>query len=532
MAKLLDIFIYDNKEYTLVDFFVCEGLNINCYLGEDYLFTFINNDIEEVITDKSLIEKIKHQEKLNNPEVYYRIAPIIYLISKTKKLVEIKGEELLNVKKMFLKLIKDADLKIGDQLILSRLSKINFIKGASKDCAGFYHPSTNSIVLPSYSNVGDKPTMVHEIIHACGGSLFNLTGALGFTEGGTELTTQRLLGNLNNSGSSLYDVYFNENYGVPGYLFTTAIIRQMEYLIDKSVSKSILLGNLDFFKEFGKKYGNYLLNFLRHRTSKIITNKEIKYFLETQKVLFVTAFDKDIKTVNNLESARNYLLRLKNFEYMIGNIPGDEELVGFVEYYEKKLYEIEEILKTNGFSNLEISNLINEFKHEKVVFRNVDTPASVLFDGINGFVEKIVNEGLKINPEGLECYCGTIGNNNIDLILTYYGEPIYYVKRKRVAWFTKTINSGEVKDEQFSSLDVPKITREDLNFASVINKVIIVKTKKGYKTILGDDEINLDNITNNQVIEFICSIINNRISCIPNYDPNLLINFKKTNSYI
>ena len=72
MIKILDNIKYQGKEYTYVDKFIYNKMQINCYLGdEEYLFTYIKDEKEIFIKDKDLINAIKEQEGLNNPEIYY-----------------------------------------------------------------------------------------------------------------------------------------------------------------------------------------------------------------------------------------------------------------------------------------------------------------------------------------------------------------------------------------------------------------------------------------------------------------------------
>ena len=288
MVKLLDNIVVNNKEYTFVDSFLFKDLLINCYLGdEDYLFAFFKDKKEIFIDDEEIIKAIKEQEGLNIPEVYYAVSSLLNLLVSNMK--EIPSDDVMEMINYFTLLIKKSGMMIDEEKILSKLSKVNFIEGQMEGCTGFYHPATNSIIVSSAS---DYSVMVHEMIHACGGRIYNVFSSIeGFIEGGTELTTRRLIGDLDNGVSSYGHLMFKS--GLKGYQMPVAIVRQMEYLINDSVSESILLGKWDFFNNFKKKYGSSIYRFLKHRTTRMAEMKKdvdycIQYFLETQKLLYET----------------------------------------------------------------------------------------------------------------------------------------------------------------------------------------------------------------------------------------------------
>ncbi len=496
MLKLLDDIIVDGKDYTYVDNFSFNSKIIKCYLGEDYLFTVLSNNREYIIRDEWINYAIKEQECLNNPEFYY-FNPFLLGIAKTER--RIKGDELDKLRNNFLNLIRNSRMKVNLEKISSRLSKVKFYEGYEKDADGIYHPATNSVIFKlDYSNYKSISTMVHEMIHACGGRIFNFKSIRGFIEGSTQLTTQRLLGRLNTKGDGYNGVIFDTNFG-QSYTLESAIIRQMEYLLNESVSESILEGKMDFFRDFKNKYGRQLYRFLKHRTNRLLgmnPMKSVFYFLETQEIFFKKVFDKEIKNVDSLESAKIFINKLKNFEYVLGNIPGYEAAVGFEEYYEKKLNELENILKSKKISKLEIDNFILNNRHKKVFFKNSISITKAIQDStmyMTKFARYIVENKLKFDLDRLDYYIGTCGNNIVDYLLTYDNEPVYYIRRN---------NKMQMK---------------------VINKDDVERTKDGFRTYYDDHEIDLKKVVDRRAVNMSVSAINNQIEIMVGNDTDLLI---------
>ena len=364
MVKILDNITYRGKEYTYVDKFMYNKSSINCYLSdEDYLFSVIKDGKEVFIEDKELIYMIKEQEGLNPPEVYYKINPLLNLVA--MDMTEMEKEKVGEIKAKFFQLIRDSDINVSADELLQRLSKVSFIEGIPRNTSwvGLYQPASNSIVV---KNGCDFSTVIHELVHACGLGMNKCS--LGLKEGGTELTTRKLLKDIDSTFSEVNGLLFDGNLYV-SYPLQVAIMKQMEYLLNDSVSESLLLGKDDFFNKFKDKYGNKIFRYITHRSTRLINMYYkngvncTKYFLETQKKLFETVFDIEIKNVNSIESANAYLQRMSKFELLLGIDPKNENATGFVEYYEKKLLEIKKLLEEKNVSKEDIDRIITFNKH-------------------------------------------------------------------------------------------------------------------------------------------------------------------------
>lgn len=173
----------------------------------------------------------------------------------------------------------------------------------------------------------------------------------------------------------------------------------MAQLVDPQIAdKGIIKGNLyDFFNQFAKMYGEDLLLYLTHRTTRMVQDrnftqkKTITYFKEAQNMLLTKVFDQKILEVETEEDIIDYMNELKNFEYYVARISDDDT---FKIYYISKYNYVMDLAKQRGM-NL---SRIEEFEYAPVQFYPIRNYNKVQ---LSEFTQKHISEICNIPVEAL-----------------------------------------------------------------------------------------------------------------------------------
>ena len=429
MTKIFTIKI-NNKQYVHIDIIKYKN-QILYHFGslEDEIFCTKNGDEYIPISDEFQISIIKNKLRLTNTRYIYamednnyekrknfqdkvklRLKKVIdcvrYYGKNVYKLSSEEREKIVNEQIENFKIAKEKlDLDINLEEIAHKIQKVKYIK---KDilkrgsASGYYKSINHSIALENKNDIdsGDmwyKRVRFHEHIHAITGKkdlLYVLQFLRGFLEGETENLTEAYLGD-NTSSYRFYKqkdkmdrILFNFSENTI-YAPFVSIVRQIEHSIGKKSYNSILKGNMEFEKEFAEKYGMQLMIFMAYRTRMLMAGEkinrifkerkpfdEIKYFKETQDILMKKVFDKDFEDIKNIDDAKLYLQKLRDFETVRGRISSfDKEVYDFIEdtsfqeYYDKKYKEVIERIANKGIKKEEIVSNLEQFEYERQEFK-------------------------------------------------------------------------------------------------------------------------------------------------------------------
>ncbi len=134
-----------------------------------------------------------------------------------------------------------------------------------------------------------------------------------------------------------------------------------------SSDKDILEGTTDILKEFSKNYGKDCLNtvmaasnFAAFAATLSLSNSNLllSKFKNAQDTLLETVFDKDYPQDVTLDTAREYLDRMKEMESVRGRIQGDTY---FKDFYNDKYEKLKETLLQRGYQESEIDESISKY---------------------------------------------------------------------------------------------------------------------------------------------------------------------------
>ena len=340
-----------------------------------------------------------HLENLKNIIFYADSNIKIVQENERYKIIQEQIENFKGIKEKF-------NLDINIQDIFRKIVSVQLIK---KDilnrgkASGYYNPGRHIIALEDKNDINDssnnwyKRVRLHEHIHSCTGAkclLYSLGRMSGFLEGETENLVEDYMGEEESGfdyferGDKADTIQYNFSQGA-SYKPQVSIIKQMEYVLGKKSYKSILNGNMEFETEFAKKYGMPLMIFLAHRTRMLIAGRklnkrfknikpfnEVKYFKNTQNLLMKKVFDKDFEEINDIEDAKTYFEKLREFETMRGRIRYNDISIddrvednSFKKYYDKKYGEIVDKLQSKGFEKSEIKSAIEQYKYNRQLFK-------------------------------------------------------------------------------------------------------------------------------------------------------------------
>ena len=512
---------FNGVEYTLVEVYEFDNRKIYHFISnEDEKFCELNQlGYYDFIIDDLFIENIRNLFGLNTPEIFFsKLAPYILRIANVKNALFIEKSQKNkiiqeHIERLSLLLQSGEDIDLN--YVKNKLDKVNFLIGEFiTDIAGFYHPITNSVVFrDEIDDLEHKRTKCHELIHASGGALFNFDNRVktGFIEGATENAVDKIFGN--DKSTIVNGVKFNFSPDVH-YEYQVAIIRQMEAVLEMSSIKSVIEGKIDFFSEFGKRYGNDLLRFLGHRSTRLIEKKGIKniaqYFDETQNKLLERAFDREFLDIQSIEDAKNYLEKLGNFELTRGLIKDNDY---FKNYYESKFQRIKSLLLNFGLSPESIESELHAFKYHQrefnpliikeelietmqksvkfkiseYIFKN-QKQNNMNFDSMNGLLAIDKDDFYFVLTDNENIVCCEYGNpsvstivfndgfeKNLDFNIEKSEDGHFYIKNDKGRKIVlETIPLYNVQDK-FKSEILKEIRRKAQNEADVVNRILNTK---------------------------------------------------------
>ena len=420
----------NSKQYILVDTYKYKGDNLFHFGAlslDDETFCKKENEEYIPITDEFEIAIIKNKFGLINLPYYYDTTDYLALIKKAvsqsklrliqNKIYRLLDREPLSVEEADkirkeqidnFKMIKEKfNLDIDLEDIINKINKVKIFKANKlRKYLGYYRPSTNSIVYRKYivdeETIANKKTRLHEFVHAMTGKSMFLYP---FTSGLIEGQTENLAQSMYNDNTSTKELDYHErkdntiHYNFSrdtSYKNLVTLVQQMEYATGKKSHESIIKGNMSFEYEFAKEYGLPLMAFMAYRMKRLhieeyglgrslskITGRHFdvaKYLKETQDILMEKVFEKDFGKVENLEDAKKYLEKLRNFETVRAKISTyyyDKhekiEDTSFEKYYYKKFGDISKLLEEKGMSRESIDTELEQYKYEEQEYKPVLT---------------------------------------------------------------------------------------------------------------------------------------------------------------
>lgn len=323
--------------------------------------------------------------------------------------------------------------------IVDKIKKIKIIsKALPLDIAGYYYHGMLKAIILNKNNY-ERRSIFHEFIHGITGknmAKYNLKFMRGFMEGETENIVEDVYGSDTSYMNSIFDdkihgIEFNFSDSDTAYRETVAIIKQMEYLLGEKSYDSILKGNMQFEKNFSNVYGNKLMNFLKFRTRMLVSNNNIslkkvikgwsdtEYFKDTQDIFLKKAFDLEFQKVSDVNSARLFFERLRNFETVRARIYYDYGEIDtfFSDYYTEKYKDCVERLEKSGISVEEISNQLEDYKYKRQNFKPMLTKEEqqeLIKDEL--FRTCIINN-IKFDCNKFECKSYKVSTNTYTLVI-------------------------------------------------------------------------------------------------------------------
>ncbi len=179
-----------------------------------------------------------------------------------------------------------------------------------------------------------------------------------------------------------------------------SLLKQIEVATGMSSDKDILKGTTDILKEFSKNYGKDCLNsvmaasnFAAFATTLSLGNSNflLSKFKNAQDILLETVFDKDYPQDVTLDSAKEYLDRMKEMESVRGRIEGDTY---FKDFYNDKYEKLKDTLLQRGYQESKIDESIS--KYTPIEFhKSIAVPSNFFVYGADFLAKKIDEAGIK-----------------------------------------------------------------------------------------------------------------------------------------
>lgn len=407
---LITNFEFNNKE---VYYFANEQNNILCIKSDDkYIPIEDENEIEEAKSILGIDENSDITFYLLNLSEYSLIigyALTIFYISKfrvnkfkrvapnkfSKKISEDERKKILEFTRDNLMKIKENETEIDVDEVYDRIKDVNIEVSSwneeKNNVAGFFlHPRGNSgksdkIVysLKTLKREEKEKQRIefHEILHKCTYSKNKklINSWSGFMEGATENLVDKVYKEFNPQ-DSIIDINITKNGTIYStvtpancsYRNSVSIVRQIEYLIGESSTKTVVNGSEEFFDKIREKYGNAFLTYIL-RTTDLLSHgnfefeKSVQIINDAQSTILNDAFDHDFERIKTPNDAKLYLKRLHDFKkYRIEiNKYRDHKLIEedpFKMYYLDKKDKIIDFLKNENISEKEIEESISSIE--------------------------------------------------------------------------------------------------------------------------------------------------------------------------
>lgn len=373
---------FDGIQYYLIDVYTDEfsfGTVYHFATKDDDKYCFYKDNDYIPIENKKHLEKIKRKLEVNIDIIYKIDFNIKKFFKHKKRLYE--EIERLNAEDEYLiyyevsKIIHGLypNISYEDTMeVLNDDSGIYFARLPSKILGSYFH-NNNKIYL-EYSCKEDelKETKLHESIH----KLTNRTGfisnnrkLIGLLEAGTEKICENAYGDKTSHNVYAGKSKIHVNFSKSSYQLQQVIYRQMAQLsVPQMADEGIIEGDFFvFLNQFERLYGEDLLLYLTHRTTRMVQDlgftkkKTINYFKEAQNMLLTKVFDQKMSEVETEEGIIDYMNELRNFENYVARISNDDT---FKDYYISKYNYVIDLAKQKG---IDLSK-IEEFEYSPVEF--------------------------------------------------------------------------------------------------------------------------------------------------------------------
>ena len=184
----------------------------------------------------------------------------------------------------------------------------------------------------------DYHTIVHETIHLLQKKSF-YKGKLirGFLEGATDLMANRAVKRKRSCESKNGKVAINFPYTL--YINEVSIMAQLEIVFGKKTMEDFALtSDNSLLEKLEEMLGKEMFNQLRKDMNADCLKKETQYkFTDWQNIILNKAFEREIRNVNTVKEAEQFLDKLKEMEKVRIRVEGDNY---FPDYYNKKFHEL------------------------------------------------------------------------------------------------------------------------------------------------------------------------------------------------
>lgn len=403
---------FNGTQYYLVDVYTDEfsfGTVYHFATRDDDKYCFYENDNYIPIENKKYLKKIKKKLEINIDIIYKRNFNIVKLFGHKKETYQ----EIRRLEREDEYLIYDESSKIIHKLYpnISYEDTMNVLNDDSgiylaklpPNVLGAYFHNNNKIYLDYNSKVYDlKDTTLHESIHKLTnrmGFISNNPKITGLLEGGTEKICENAYGDKTSHNIYIGNSKIHINFSRTTYPLQQVIYRQMAQLsVPQIADEGIIEGDFFvFLNQFERLYGEDLLLYLIHRTTCIVEDRDLvneksaTYFKEAQSMLLTTVFDQKISQVETEEGIIDYMNELRNFEYYVARISGDDT---FKDYYISKYNYVIDLARQKGM-NL---SRIEEFEYTPVEFYPIRDYNKVQ---LSEFTQKHISEICNIPVEAL-----------------------------------------------------------------------------------------------------------------------------------
>lgn len=167
------------------------------------------------------------------------------------------------------------------------------------------------------------------------------------------------------------------NFSEDNYSTLVSIAQQMEYLTGKDCSSDVVYGKDEMLKAFSEKYGENLITYIIGKAFLLTSERandldeRISIFEDLQNVILETTFNSEFEQIENIEDAKEYMKRLREFEKIRGSIyiRNDNsfdfvEDSTFIDYYNLMHQEIKSKMLSKGYSAKQVSEL-DEYTYKR-----------------------------------------------------------------------------------------------------------------------------------------------------------------------
>ena len=351
---VVDMHIYNNEKYYILS------------NGNKYILAKYENEKIEYINDEEKINKVLGDIGFNVSGILFEEIKDIKLktlmglrnIKIERKLTEEENNKIVDIYTTFLKdlIKKEKNITIDEDKIIKRIKNIDKYICDSKSIGGLYYPMADCVCITK--KYKDNPhVIIHELIHASSvPSKFHTLTNLWFIEGATELTASKTSKSHTLKADWPYTSLLPND--ISAYILPACLIQQLEYILDKSSSSSVINNDYSFLNEFEIKVGKKFYILFKHFANyTLLSNYDHKIFEILQNKLLTKVFDKEFEEAKDIKDLEKYINRLLNFSSFRG-LKNDEDIF-FEQYFFEKLEKTKDQLIRNGYKKEEINIFLN-----------------------------------------------------------------------------------------------------------------------------------------------------------------------------